>query len=233
LLTDAQIERYSRQIILPEVGGRGQERLLAAQLMVLAEIDDLTPALSYLVGAGVGSIRLDSPASEEALGRVASDRIALEMKELNPDIRVETAAPGSASDETLLILAGTERIVEAARRVNRNPGYRRVILARLDEPCLVAIIGSRSPCLACAGQSLLAPIGERGGFAGAVAMVATAETIKSLLKVGPQSPCLIEFAGWESRPRMLETSKLSLCAVCSSFPLPFPQPSPWSESVDK
>jgi len=221
LLTDAQIERYSRQIILPEVGGRGQERLLAARLTVMAEIDDLTPALNYLVGAGIGSIRLDSPAGGEALSRFAS-----EMKELNPDVRVETAAPGSASDETLLILAGTERIVEAARRTNRNPGNRRVILARLDEPCLVAIIGSRSQCLACADKSLLAPFGERGAFAGPVAMVATAETIKCLLEVGLESARLIEFSGYESRPRMLETAALTNCSVCSSLPQPSPLPHP-------
>ena len=34
-LTDAQIDRYSRQIILPEVGGRGQERLLARCVEVI------------------------------------------------------------------------------------------------------------------------------------------------------------------------------------------------------
>src|SRR5271155_652783 len=67
LLTDAQIERYSRQIILPEVGGRGQERLLAARLTILADIADLTPALNYLVGAWVKGIHLNSPAAGEAL----------------------------------------------------------------------------------------------------------------------------------------------------------------------
>ncbi|MGO9056171.1 MAG: HesA/MoeB/ThiF family protein [Candidatus Binataceae bacterium] len=210
MLTDNQIERYSRQIILPEVGGRGQERLLAARLTVLAEIDDFTPALNYLVGAGVGSIHLDSPAGSDALHRIAS-----EMRELNPDVGVRTAATESAADETLLILAGSDRTVEAARRINQSPGYRCVILARLGEPYLVAIPGSRSPCLACADKSLLAPIGERGGFAGPVAMVAAAEIIKSLLEVGPQSPRLIEFSGYESRTRMLETPSLSRCPVCS------------------
>jgi hypothetical protein len=34
MLSDAQIDRYSRQILLPEVGGRGQERLLAARVRV-------------------------------------------------------------------------------------------------------------------------------------------------------------------------------------------------------
>jgi adenylyltransferase/sulfurtransferase len=35
MLSDAQIERWSRQVLLPEVGGRGQERLLAARVRVI------------------------------------------------------------------------------------------------------------------------------------------------------------------------------------------------------
>jgi hypothetical protein len=71
LLTDEQIERYSRQIILPEVGGRGQERLLAANLTLLAEAEDLTPALNYLAGAGIGTIQL---IAWQAAASIASQR---------------------------------------------------------------------------------------------------------------------------------------------------------------
>ena len=207
MLTDGQIERYSRQIILPEVGGRGQERLLAARLAVIAEIEDLTPALNYLAGAGIGSICLDTPAGEKF------ERIESEIRELNPEVRVAMATTESASAQTLLILAGTDRVVAAARRINQGPAYQRVILARLDERYLIGILGSRSPCLACAHQSLLAPIGKRGDFAGLVAMVAATETIKSLLEAGPQSPRLIEFTGHESRARTLQAAPG--CTTCS------------------
>ncbi|TMA45273.1 MAG: hypothetical protein E6J81_13035, partial [Deltaproteobacteria bacterium] len=57
-LTDAQIERYSRQILLPEIGGRGQARLLAAHV-VLAGAGEAATAAAVLLGrAGVGALDL-------------------------------------------------------------------------------------------------------------------------------------------------------------------------------
>src|SRR5262245_51082553 len=72
MLTDAQLERYGRQVLLPEVGGRGQERLLAATVT--------------LAGGGV---------TATLLGRAGIGRLALVGTddagpgELSPDCRVE------------------------------------------------------------------------------------------------------------------------------------------------
>ena len=44
-LTDAQIERYSRQILLPEIGGRGQARLLAAHVVLAGAGEAATAAV--------------------------------------------------------------------------------------------------------------------------------------------------------------------------------------------
>jgi adenylyltransferase/sulfurtransferase len=54
--TEEQIERYSRHIILPEVGGRGQARLLKSRAFVLGAGGLGSPALLYLAAAGVGTI---------------------------------------------------------------------------------------------------------------------------------------------------------------------------------
>lgn len=209
MLTDTQIDRYSRQIILPEVGGIGQERLLAARITVLAEIEDLTPALNYLAGAGVGTIHLDCAAGAGNIGRVIAA-----MAELNPEVRIEPVAPASGDDQALIVLAGSNRTIEAARRINKSAGYACVIFARLGEPCLVTVLTSRPPCLACAGTGLLAPI-QRGPFAVPAAMVAAVETIKCLLAVAPQPSRLIEFSGYESRSSRLDAPSREGCPVCN------------------
>lgn len=207
MLTDTQIDRYSRQIILPEVGGRGQERLLAARVTVLAEIEDLTPALNYLVGAGVGTIELDCPADAGAV-----ERVIAAMAELNPDVRIEPSTSQAGDDQALIVLAGSDRTIETARRINKSARYARAIFVRLGDPCLVAVLISRPPCLACAGPVLLAPI-KRGPFAVHLAMVAAVEAIKCLLAVAPEPSRLIEFSGYESRPSRLDVHER--CPVCN------------------
>ena len=54
--TEEQIERYSRHIILPEVGGMGQARLLESKVFVLGAGGLGSPSLLYLAAAGVGTI---------------------------------------------------------------------------------------------------------------------------------------------------------------------------------
>ena len=81
--TDEEIRRYGRQIVLREVGGRGQERLRAATVRAASEL-----AALYLAGAGVGRILVGSAAIAEA------------ARALNPLVTVEVdPAIGVASDQ--------------------------------------------------------------------------------------------------------------------------------------
>ena len=100
--TDEQIERYARHIVLPEVGGAGQARLLGARALVIGAGGLGSPAILYLAAAGVGAIGVvddDTVAlsnlqrqiahTQERLGasKTASARAAAAA--INPDAAVE------------------------------------------------------------------------------------------------------------------------------------------------
>ena len=93
MLTDAQVERYSRQILLPEVGGRGQARLLAARVAVGGDGPAAAVAVLLLGRAGVGTLvvseRLDplpetSPDSRLVVGGAASEAVDLDVAVSEP-----------------------------------------------------------------------------------------------------------------------------------------------------
>lgn len=92
-LREDQIQRYSRAILLPQVGGRGQRRLLEASASVVGGGLAARVALAYLAAAGVGVLR--TLAGDEAL--------VADMRDLNPDVRWTAEAPRAGD---LLIAVG-------------------------------------------------------------------------------------------------------------------------------
>src|SRR5260370_26585432 len=57
-VTDEQLERYARHIVLREVGGAGQAKLLAARVLVIGAGGLGSPLILFLAAAGIGTIRL-------------------------------------------------------------------------------------------------------------------------------------------------------------------------------
>jgi molybdopterin-synthase adenylyltransferase len=92
MLSDLQIERYSRQIILPQVGGKGQERLLQARVLVSGNGIWQAQALLYLVAAGIGRIGIWGTASPlpilTALTAEPQASAVFALQQLNPDCAV-------------------------------------------------------------------------------------------------------------------------------------------------
>ena len=54
--SDEQVERYSRHIILPEVGGEGQSKLLESKVLLVGAGGLGSPAAYYLAAAGIGNM---------------------------------------------------------------------------------------------------------------------------------------------------------------------------------
>jgi adenylyltransferase/sulfurtransferase len=103
--TDKQLERYARHIILPEMGGKGQERLLTSSVLVVGAGGLGSPMLMYLGAAGVGRIGIvDDDAVDlsnlqrqvihatERIGQPKVDSAAAAIRAINPDVKVETFA---------------------------------------------------------------------------------------------------------------------------------------------
>jgi len=110
-LTEEQILRYSRQVILPGVGGRGQKKLAEAKVFIMGAGGLGSPAAIYLAAAGVGTIGLaDSDrvelhnlqrqilhrTSDVGLLKVDSGKRTLES--LNPEVNVRVYPERIASE---------------------------------------------------------------------------------------------------------------------------------------
>lgn len=85
MLTEEQIVRYSRHVLLPEVGGRGQRRLLEGSAHVVGAGLAAETALLYLAAAGVGRVGVDP-----ALPGAVVDH----ARALNPEVWIGRAADG-------------------------------------------------------------------------------------------------------------------------------------------
>src|SRR5690348_12966266 len=101
-LSNQQIERYARQIIVPGVGGIAQERLLSARMMLAGKAADVAPVLAYMVGAGVGEIRLQLPAGDAA----EQDSLIRRATELNPDVVIASGAETIAGLNLIFVISG-------------------------------------------------------------------------------------------------------------------------------
>jgi molybdopterin/thiamine biosynthesis adenylyltransferase/rhodanese-related sulfurtransferase len=100
-LTDAQRERYSRHILLPEVGEVGQAKLLKSKVLLLGAGGLGSPAAMYLAAAGVGTLGIvDADVVDasnlqrqiiHATSRVGTPKVesaAKTISELNPEVKV-------------------------------------------------------------------------------------------------------------------------------------------------
>ncbi|MDX8410701.1 MAG: molybdopterin-synthase adenylyltransferase MoeB [Mariprofundaceae bacterium] len=101
--TEEQIERYSRHIILPEVGGEGQSKLLSARVFMIGAGGLGSPVAYYLAAAGVGTISIaDADVvdlsnlqrqiihNQDRIGMPKVESARETIQALNPDVKVIT-----------------------------------------------------------------------------------------------------------------------------------------------
>ena len=125
--SEEQIHRYSRQMILPGVGGKGQRRLREAKVFIMGAGGLGSPAALYLAAAGVGTIGLaDSDRVEIhnlqrqilhrtpdiGLPKVESGKRTLQS--LNPEVRIETYPERVTSANIREIIKGYDLVLDGS-----------------------------------------------------------------------------------------------------------------------
>ncbi len=123
--TPAQLDRYSRHILLPEVGERGQQKLLQAKVLLLGAGGLGAPSSLYLAAAGVGTLGLVDADTVDAsnlqrqivhatsrLGMPKVDSAEKALTDLNPDVKIVKYQERVNSSNVDRIFEGWDVIVD-------------------------------------------------------------------------------------------------------------------------
>src|SRR5690606_6091011 len=120
-------DRYSRHLLLPEVGSRGQRRLEASRVLMLGAGGLGSPAAFYLAAAGVGHLRIaDDDVIERSnlqrqilhtdadIGMAKVDSAETRLSALNPRISIEAIRERVTSENVERLLEGNDLVVDGA-----------------------------------------------------------------------------------------------------------------------
>jgi molybdopterin/thiamine biosynthesis adenylyltransferase/rhodanese-related sulfurtransferase/molybdopterin converting factor small subunit len=124
-LTNAEVQRYSRHLILPEVGPDGQKRLKGGSVLCVGAGGLGSPAALYLAAAGVGTIgivdfdKVDASNLQRQIlhgtpdvGRSKLDSARDRLSALNPDVKIETHDTALTSANALALFRDYDVILD-------------------------------------------------------------------------------------------------------------------------
>lgn len=194
-LTNEEINRYSRHLLLKEIGVKGQKRLKAAKVLIVGLGGLGTPLAQYLAAVGVGTLGLlDFDEVEESnlqrqvihgtrdIGRPKVASAKDSIRQINPFVKVETYNFALTADNALDIIADYDVVADATdnytARYLVNDAC--VMLGKPDvfgamyqfEGQVTVYYAKEGPCMRCAYPSPppagLVPSCAQGGVIGAL-----------------------------------------------------------------
>ncbi len=206
--TDEQIKRYSRHIILPQVGGKGQKKLLASKVLIIGTGGLGSPSALYLAAAGIGKIGLvdfddveisnlqrQILHSTKDIGKPKVNSGKEKLNALNPDVEIVTYKTKLTSQNILdvikdydIVLDGSDNfptryLVNDACVISSKPLVHGGIF-RFDGQA-ITIIPHKGPCYRCLFPEPpppgLVPSCQEAGILGAVAgIIGVVQAVEAL-----------------------------------------------------
>jgi adenylyltransferase/sulfurtransferase len=213
-LSDAEIERYSHQLVLPEWGAAAQLALSEASVLVIGAGALGSPVSLYLAGAGVGRVGIVDEDDVELsnlhrqllhftpdLGVSKAESAAAKLRFLNPDVVVEPYQMRVDAENAAALVEGQDLVVDCSDAfatryaVNAACCAARVRLVQAGVLGMAGMVMSikpgRTACYRCAFPSApvdaprCADAGVLGPAAGVVGSLQALEAMKLLTGVAP------------------------------------------------
>ena len=213
-LTDPEIERYARQLVLPEWGAAAQLALSEANVLVVGAGALGAPVAAYLVGAGVGRIGILDPDDVELsnlhrqllhftpdVGVPKAESAAAKLRFVNPDVIVEPYQVRLDEHNAGALLEGQDLVVDCSDSFATRYAVNAACCAareRLVEAGVLGLAGmvmsvkpGRTACYRCvfptapADAPSCADAGVLGPAAGVVGSLQALEAMKLLTGVAP------------------------------------------------
>ncbi|HEX5313630.1 MAG TPA: HesA/MoeB/ThiF family protein [Gammaproteobacteria bacterium] len=208
------MDRYQRQMLLPEIGVAGQKRLTAARVLVIGAGGLGSSALYYLAAAGIGILAIvDDDRVERSnlhrqilyadadIGRNKAEAAAERLAAFNPDIRIEPKIVRFDAGNAMELLARCDLVIDATDRLATKflindaaaKAARPLVHASaLGFEARVALFdASRGPCLRCLfpappeiPPATCAEAGVLGAVLGMAGSMQALEAIRWILAAG-------------------------------------------------
>lgn len=212
--TEEQIVRYSRQMVMPEVGGKGQERLLRGRVLCVGAGGLGSPAIQFLAAAGVGTLgivdydKVDLSNLQRQtihagnVGKSKARSAAEFVARLNPDVKTTVYEEALTAENARAIVRqydfivdgsdnfATRYLVNDACLLESRPFSHGAVLR--FEGQILTVVPGQGPCYRCIFPEAPPPgmvpgcqeAGVLGALPGIVASIQASEALKFLLGKG-------------------------------------------------
>jgi adenylyltransferase/sulfurtransferase len=241
ILTGDEMERYDRQILIPEIGAGGQEKLKRARVLICGAGGLGSPAALYLAAAGIGSITLidhDQVAlsnlnrqilhGDADIGRWKVDSAGETLGRLNPHLKLKTSTARIGAENALAWAAGHDVLIDALDNLATRYALNRAALetgaafihgaVHGFEGRALTVIPGRSACLRCLHRGEAPEAGRFpviGVTPAVIGAIQAAEAIKYLTGIGELlAGRMVVYDGLRARWSEFKVNKNPECDHC-------------------
>lgn len=244
MLTDDEIDRYARHLVLKEIGGQGQMKLKAAKVALVGMGGIGSPEALYLAAAGVGTLGLidDDEVSlsnlqrqvlfgSKDIGAPKAEAAATHLGNLNPHCDCRIHRLRLSEDNAADVLGRYDVVLDGCDNFETRLLVNRVC-HELKKPLVSAALGrfsgqlatfDGSPCYQCLVPEIppdaetCERVGVVGALAGIMGTMAALETIKVVTGAGETlRGKLLIFDGLDMTSRIVKLAADPACPVCGS-----------------